>query len=71
MKKDYMFICHAKTRDFDDILSLYSLKIASNNGRGDLSRAGIIFFTRSLTAGIIRMRVLFEGGSYLKKYGIC
>ena len=23
-----------------------------------------------ITAGIIRMRVLFEGGSYMRKYGI-
>ena len=27
-------------------------------------------FNNLLTAGIIRMRVLFEGGSYMRKYGI-
>ena len=31
---------------------------------------GYYFFTRSSNAGIIRVRVLFEGGSYLRKYGI-
>ena len=31
---------------------------------------GYYFFTRPSTAGIIRMRVLFEGGSYMRKYGI-
>ena len=31
---------------------------------------GYYFFTRPSTAGIIRMRVLFEGGSYLRKYGM-
>ena len=30
---------------------------------------GYYFFTRPSTAGIIRVRVLFEGGSYLRKYG--
>ena len=30
---------------------------------------GYYFFTRPSTAGIIRVRVLFEGGSYMRKYG--
>ena len=30
---------------------------------------GYYFFTRTSTAGFIRMRVLSEGGSYLRKYG--
>ena len=30
---------------------------------------GYYFFTRPSSAGIIRMRVLFEGGSYMRKYG--
>ena len=34
--------------------------MSSNNVRGDISRAGIIFFTRPSTAGFIRGRVFFE-----------
>ena len=30
---------------------------------------GYYSFTRPSTAGIIRVRVLFKGGSYLRKYG--
>ena len=30
---------------------------------------GYYFFTRISTAGTIRMRVLFEGGPYMRKYG--
>ena len=33
-------------------------------------RGRVLFFTRPSTAGIIRVWVLFEGGSYLRKYGI-
>ena len=44
--------------------------MSSNIARGDISRAGVIFFIRPSTAGIIRVRVLFEGGSYMRKYGI-
>ena len=29
---------------------------------------GYYFFERPSTAGIIRMQVLFEGGSYMRKY---
>ena len=29
----------------------------------------VLFFTKPSTVGTIRMRVLFEGGSYLRKYG--
>ena len=43
--------------------------MSSNIARGDISRAGIIFFIRPSTAGIIRVRVLFEGRSYMRKYG--
>ena len=32
-------------------------------------KGGYYLFTRPSTAGIIRVRVLFEGGSYLRKYG--
>ena len=31
---------------------------------------GYYFFRRTSAAGIIRMRVLFEGGPYMRKYGI-
>ena len=31
---------------------------------------GYYFFTRPSSAGIIRVWVLFEGGSYMRKYGI-
>ena len=30
---------------------------------------GYYLFTRPSSAGIIRMRVLIEGGSYMRKYG--
>ena len=43
--------------------------MSSNIARGDILRADIDFFTWPLTAGIIRVRVLFEGGSYMRKYG--
>ena len=36
-----------------------------------LIEGGDYFSTRPSTAGIIRVRVLFEGGSYLRKYGSC
>ena len=42
--------------------------LSSNIARGDISRAGIIFFIRLSTAGINRMRALFKGGSYMRKY---
>ena len=32
-------------------------------------RGWVLFFIRPSTAGIIRVRVLFEGGSYMRKYG--
>ena len=35
----------------------------------DFGARGYYFSTRPSTAGIIRVRVLFEGGSYLRKYG--
>ena len=44
--------------------------MSSNIARRDISRAGIIFFTRLTTVDIIRVRVLFEGGSYMRKYDI-
>ena len=34
-----------------------------------LIEGGYYFFTRPSNAGIIRMRVLIEGGSYMRKYG--
>ena len=35
-----------------------------------LIEGGYYFFIRPSNGGIIRVRVLFEGGSYLRKYGI-
>ena len=32
-------------------------------------KGGYYLLTRPSTAGIIRVRVLFEGGSYMRKYG--
>ena len=37
----------------------------------DFDARGDYFSTRPSTAGIIRKRVLFKGGSYLRKYGKC
>ena len=56
-----LYVAIQKTRDFNKNLS-------SNIARGDISRAGIIFFIRLSTAGINRMRALFKGGSYMRKY---
>ena len=33
-------------------------------------KGGDYYFTMPSTAGIIRVRVLFEGGSYMRKYGM-
>ena len=33
-------------------------------------KGGYYSFRRTSAAGIIRVRVLFEGGSYMRKYGI-
>ena len=44
-------------------LDYCAYRISSNKTRG------YFFFTRPSSAGIIRMRVLFKGGSYMRKYG--
>ena len=36
----------------------------------NIARRRVFFFTRLTTADIIRVRVLFEGGSYMRKYDI-
>ena len=51
-----------KMRDFyDNVFEYYPVGYIEG---------GDYFFTRSSNAGIIRVQVLFEGGSYLRKYGI-
>ena len=49
-----------KMRDFyDNVFEYYPVGYIEG---------GDYFFTRSSNAGIIRVQVLFEGGSYLRKY---
>ena len=54
-----------KTHDFDN-MHVIVFKFCP---RGYIE-GGYYFFIRPSSAGIIRVRVLFEGGSYLRKYGM-
>ena len=59
-----MFVpCHAMEKMGDFMINVFK-----QCPRGYIE-GGYYFFTRPLTAGIIRMWVLFEGGPYMRKYG--
>ena len=57
-----------KTRDFD-IKDFKVCRFVFEYCPRGYIKGGYYFSIRPSTAGIIRVRVLFEGGSYLRKYG--